>query len=143
MIVCIIFELKIVSSFYLFLYKNFVVKCFIMCISVDVIKMENSIEEINQEGFVFKVFKQQKDNEIEDCYNFDIPKLSEEIINSLPIEKSTFLISNRDRLLSARVNNNLVFIYNIYITYLIKRCIQKYIFNRHFFVNIFPISLLC
>lgn len=88
-----------------------------MYISDDVIKMENSIEEINQEGFVFKVFKQQKDSEIEDCYNYDVPKLNEEIINSLPIEKSTFLISNRDRLLSARVNNNLVFIYRINKTY--------------------------
>lgn len=103
-----------------------------MCVLDDVIKMENSIEEINQEGFVFKVFKQQKDNEIEDCYNFDVPKLSEEIINSLPIEKSTFVISNRDRLLNARVNNNLVFIY--YIKKLIK---LKDVFKNIFLTDIF------
>lgn len=76
--------------------------------------MENSIEEINQEGFVFKVFKpssEQKDGESNDFSDFNSPKLNEDIINSLPVEKSTFVIVNRDSLLSARVKLNLFAIF--------------------------------
>lgn len=70
----------------------------------DVVKRENSIEQINQEGFVFKVFKpSDKKKEIIDKTIFDVPKLNEEIVNSLSVEESAFLISNRERLLSARV----------------------------------------
>lgn len=67
-------------------------------------KRENSIEQINQEGFVFKVFKPSSEHKGDDVEssNFDVPKLNEEIIN-LPIEDSAFLISNPKRLLSARV----------------------------------------
>lgn len=69
-------------------------------------KRQDSIEQIKQEGFVFKVFKpslDQKKEETADNPNFDVPKLNEDIINSLAVEESTFLISNRERLLNARV----------------------------------------
>lgn len=82
-------------------------------ISDDVVKRENSIEQINQEGFVFKVFKplSEKKKEIVDKTIFDVPKLNEEIVNSLSVEESVFLISNRERLLSARVLIILIFKY--------------------------------
>lgn len=65
---------------------------------------ENSIELIKQEGFVFKIFKpsiEQKEDNIDD---YDDTKLHEDIINSLSVEKSTFLISSRERLLNVRVS---------------------------------------
>lgn len=71
-------------------------------ISDDVMSRQNSIEQIKQEGFVFKVFK-QKDYETAEGDNTSIPKLNSEIINGLEVEESTFLISNRDRLLHGRV----------------------------------------
>lgn len=74
--------------------------------SDDVMKRQDSIEQIKQEGFVFKVFKpssDQKKEETTDNINFDVPKLNEDIINSLSVEESTFLISSRERLLNARV----------------------------------------
>lgn len=75
-----------------------------MWLSDDVVKRENSIDQINQEGFVFKVFKpSNKKKEIVDKTIIDVPKLNEEIVNSLSVEDSAFLISNRERLLSARV----------------------------------------
>lgn len=79
-----------------------------MCtyVSDDTIKMEKAIEEINQEGFVFKVFKsssEQKEDDSNDCPNLTDSKLNEDIINSLPVEKSTFVISNQNRLLCAKV----------------------------------------
>jgi len=69
----------------------------------DVMKRENTIEQINQEGFVFKVFKplSMQKIEITDSSKSDV-KLNDEIINNMPVEESTFLISNSDRLLSAK-----------------------------------------
>jgi len=72
----------------------------------DVMKRENSIEQISQEGFVFKVFKplnEKRQDEIIDRTEFDVPKFNEEIITGLPVEDSTFLISNRERLLNGRL----------------------------------------
>lgn len=70
-------------------------------------KRENSIEQINQEGFVFKVFKpsiESKEKCIENLnINYDVPKLNDNIVNNLLVEDSAFLISNRHRLLSAKV----------------------------------------
>lgn len=71
-------------------------------ISDDVMSRQNSIEQIKQEGFVFKVFK-QKDDEMTEDDTTAVPKLNPEIINGLEVEESTFLISNRDRLLHGRV----------------------------------------
>jgi len=68
-------------------------------------KRDNEIEQIRQEGFVFKVFKpsiEKRQNEINDV--FDVPKLNEEIINSLAVEESAFLISSQEQLLSGWVS---------------------------------------
>lgn len=77
------------------------------------IKHHNSIELIKQEGFVFKIFKpsvEQKDTDID---NFT-SNLEEDVIKSLAVEKSTFFISSRERLLNVRVIN---FFYNFLIFY--------------------------
>lgn len=69
-------------------------------------KRENSIEQIKQEGFVFKVFKPSSEHKEEENSKIDsvnVTTLNNEIINSLSVEESTFLISNRERLLNARV----------------------------------------
>lgn len=50
---------------------------------------------------MFKVFKPSIEQKEETCLS--ISKLNDEIIKSLEVEESTFVISNRDRLLSARV----------------------------------------
>lgn len=70
---------------------------------------ENSIEQINQEGFVFKVFKPSIEPQ-EMCIdtlnsdeNYDVPKLNDDIVNNLLVEDSAFFISNRRRLVSAKV----------------------------------------
>jgi len=73
---------------------------------VDVVKRENSIEQINQEGFVFKVFNssfEPKYEETTDQSKYDVPNINEEVIDNLPTEDSTFFICNKDRLLNARV----------------------------------------
>jgi len=75
-------------------------------IIVDIVKRENSIEQINQEGFVFKVFhpsSEQKEDETTVKPKIDAPKINEEVIGNLCTEESTFLICNPDRLLNARV----------------------------------------
>jgi len=73
---------------------------------VDIVKRENSIEQINQEGFVFKVFNpssEQKYEESTDKTNYDVPNINEKVIDDLRSEESTFFICNADRLLNARV----------------------------------------
>lgn len=77
-----------------------------MCILVNIVKRENSIEQINQEGFVFKVFNSASEPKYEDTTDhtkYDVPNINEEVIDSLPTEESTFFICNKDRLLNARV----------------------------------------
>lgn len=87
--------------FYLFILIYYLCKH-----SDDVMKKENAIKQIKQEGFVFKIFKplsEQNEQSAEDVNDFNVPKLNQEIVQSLSVEDSTFLISNRDRLLNARV----------------------------------------
>lgn len=89
-----------------------------MSILVDIVKRENSIEQINQEGFMFKVFNsssEQKDEETIDKTKFDVPKINEEDIE-YPTEESTFFICNPERLLNSRV-----LIYKLFNYYLIVR----------------------
>lgn len=77
-----------------------------MYILVDIVKRENSIEQINQEGFVFKVFNpssEQKEEEITDKPRFDISRVNEEGTGSLLKDESTFIICNPERLLNAKV----------------------------------------
>lgn len=72
---------------------------------LDIVKRENSIEQINQEGFVFKVFNpssEQKYEETTDKTKSDVPKINEEDNDNLPTEESTFFICNPERLLNAR-----------------------------------------
>lgn len=72
---------------------------------LDIMKRENSIEQINQEGFVFKVFNplsEQKEEETTEKTKFDVPKLNEEVSGTLPTDESTFFICNPERLLNAR-----------------------------------------
>ncbi|XP_008184609.1 uncharacterized protein LOC100161468 isoform X1 [Acyrthosiphon pisum] len=72
---------------------------------LDIVKRENSIEQINQEGFVFKVFNsssEPKYEETTDLTKYDVPNINEEAIDNLPTEESTFFICNKDRLLNAR-----------------------------------------
>lgn len=85
-----------------------------MYILVDIMKRENSIEQINQEGFVFKVFNpssEQKYDETKDKTQFDVSNINEEDIDTLPTEESTFFICNPERLLNARVLIYMLFIY--------------------------------
>jgi hypothetical protein len=70
-------------------------------------RRENEIEQINQEGFVFKVFKPSSELK-EKCIehlniSYDVPKFNDDIVNNLIVEDSAFLISNRHRLLNAKV----------------------------------------
>jgi len=77
-----------------------------MYILVDIVKRENSIEQINQEGFVFKVFNpssEQKEEETTDKLRFDVSKANEEGIGTLLKDESTFIICNPERLLNAKV----------------------------------------
>ncbi|XP_025424999.1 peptidyl-prolyl cis-trans isomerase G-like [Sipha flava] len=72
----------------------------------DVMRRENEIEQINQEGFVFKVFKPSSELK-EKCIehlniSYDVPKFNDDIVNNLIVEDSAFLISNRHRLLNAK-----------------------------------------
>ncbi|XP_060858849.1 vitellogenin-1-like isoform X1 [Metopolophium dirhodum] len=72
---------------------------------LDIVKRENSIEQINQEGFVFKVFNpssEPKYVETTDQTKYDVPNINEEVIDNLPTDESTFFICNKDRLLNAR-----------------------------------------
>uniref|UniRef100_A0A2S2N753 Serine/Arginine-related protein 53 n=1 Tax=Schizaphis graminum TaxID=13262 RepID=A0A2S2N753_SCHGA len=72
---------------------------------LDIVKRENSIEQINQEGFVFKVFNpssEHKEEETTDKTKFNVPKINEEVTSTLPTEESTFIICNPERLLNAR-----------------------------------------
>ncbi|XP_025191270.1 serine/Arginine-related protein 53-like isoform X2 [Melanaphis sacchari] len=72
---------------------------------LDIVKRKNSIEQINQEGFVFKVFNpssEQKDEEATDKPKLDVPKVNEEVIGTSPTEESTFIICNPERLLNAK-----------------------------------------
>ena len=58
-----------------------------MRILVDIVKRENSIEQINQEGFVFKVFNsssEPKCEETTDQTKYDVPNINEEVIDNLP-----------------------------------------------------------
>lgn len=77
-----------------------------MYILVDIVKRENSIEQINQEGFVFKVFNpssEQKEEETTEKSKSDVPKVKVEGTATLPTDESTFVICNPERLLNARV----------------------------------------
>jgi len=77
-----------------------------MYILVDIVKRENSIEQINQEGFVFKVFNpssEQKEEETTDKPRFYVTKVNEEGTDTLPKDESTFIICNPERLLNAKV----------------------------------------
>lgn len=68
-------------------------------------KRENSVDQISQEGFVFKIFKPlngKKQDEISDPSVFDVPNFNE-VISGFTVEASTFLISNSSRLINARV----------------------------------------
>ncbi|KAE9522543.1 hypothetical protein AGLY_017064 [Aphis glycines] len=72
---------------------------------LDIVKRENSIEQINQEGFVFKVFNpssEHKEEETTDKSRFDVPKVNEEGTSTLPKDESTFIICNPERLLNAK-----------------------------------------
>lgn len=68
-------------------------------------KRENLMKQIKQEGFLFNIYKpsseQSEENSGETIDN--VPNLSPEIVESLAVEESAFLITNKDRLLNARV----------------------------------------
>lgn len=78
----------------------------LMCILVDVVKRENSIEQINQEGFVVRAFQPSSEQKEEDTrYKpiVDDPKIIDTVIDIRPTDESTFLLCNGERLLNARV----------------------------------------
>lgn len=79
-------------------------------------KREDSIEQINQEGFVFKVFKplsEQKEEENAQSASLNVLKLNEEIteVNNIPINEPAFLIENQTRLLNSKVLIILILLY--------------------------------
>lgn len=59
------------------------------------------LKQIKQEGF--NINKSEQTDENSEEITEKIPNLNPEIVESLAVEESTFLITNSDKLLNARV----------------------------------------